>query len=52
MAERREPDDVAVDVGDKSGVDVVDAQAVIDAERQVKAMVEAVRSHKMKPEKE
>ena len=50
LAERSETDVAAVDVGDESGVGVVDAKAVVDAHRQIKTVIEAVSRHKMEPE--
>ena len=50
LSKRRKADNVSVDVGHEGDVGVVDAVAVVDARRQVEAVIEAVRRHEMKPE--
>jgi hypothetical protein len=48
---RCQTDDGAIDVCDERKVVLVDADAVVDAPRQVEAMVSAVVGHEMKSEK-
>ncbi len=42
MSKWRQTDNVAVDVGDKTNICIVDAEAVVDGGGQVKAVVETV----------
>jgi hypothetical protein len=51
LSERRQTDDGTIDVCDERKVVLVDADAVVDAPRQVEAMVNAVVGHEVKSEK-
>ncbi len=51
LSERRQTDDGTIDVCDERKVVFVDADAVVDAPRQVEAMVNAVVGHEVKSEK-
>jgi hypothetical protein len=51
LSERRQTDDGTIDVCDERKVVFVDTDAVVDAPRQVEAMVNAVVGHKVKSEK-
>jgi hypothetical protein len=51
LSEGRQTDDGTIDVCDERKVVLVDADAVVDAPRQVEAMVSAVVGHEVKSEK-
>ncbi len=51
LSEGRQTDDGPIDVSDERKVAFVDAYAMVDAPRQVEAMVNAVVGHEVKSEK-